>query len=205
MYKTLTHILRGQGKKVISVAWTGIASILLLEGRTVHNVFQIPLDLTPDSTSSIALHTDKAKQLESCNVFIWDEAPMATDDAVNAIDKLLKKIMKNDLPFGGKVFVMGGDFRQTAVVIPKANIQKICEKSIKRRVREQFETIKLKINMRTGSNEIEFAKWLLKIGDNTEKNYPELGEDLIKLPNECIIQGKKSTYYFINKRKLKII
>ncbi len=115
---------------------------------------------------------------------------MATDDAVNAIDKLLREIMKNNLPFGGKTFVMGGDFRQTAVVIPKANVQKICEKSIKRRINNSFETIKLKINMRTGADEKTFADYLLKIGDGKEKTHEQLGEDLVELPSECIVKGK---------------
>jgi len=61
LFNALTYALRGQNKKVLSVAWTGIASILLIDGRTVHNAFQIPLDLNEDSRSSMPYQSTKAK------------------------------------------------------------------------------------------------------------------------------------------------
>ena len=73
IYNTITHILRGEAKKVLSVAWTGIASTLLIDGRTVHNAFQIPLDLHEDSRSSMPTQSSKAKYLREVDVIIWDE------------------------------------------------------------------------------------------------------------------------------------
>jgi hypothetical protein len=37
---------------------------------------------------------------------------MAPSYALNAVDKLFKDLMSNELPFGGKVMLLGGDFRQ---------------------------------------------------------------------------------------------
>ena len=73
IYNALTHILRGGTKKVLSVAWTGIASTLLIDGRTVHNAFQIPLDLHEDSRSSMPIQSAKARFLREVDVIIWDE------------------------------------------------------------------------------------------------------------------------------------
>jgi hypothetical protein len=73
IYNTITHILRGEAKKVLSVAWTGIASTLLIDGRTVHNAFQIPLDLHEDSRSNMPTQSSKAKYLREVDVIIWDE------------------------------------------------------------------------------------------------------------------------------------
>lgn len=56
-----------------TVAWTGIASILLIDGRTVHNAFQIPLNLNEDSRSGIPCQSLKAKFLKDIDVIIWDE------------------------------------------------------------------------------------------------------------------------------------
>ena len=39
--------------------------------------------------------------------------------------------------------------------------------------------------MRADPNQIEFAKWLLKVGDG----HKDLGEDLIQIPNQCIVKG----------------
>jgi hypothetical protein len=100
-------MIRGLNKKVISVAWTGIAATLLIKGRTVHNIFQLPLDLHITSTSTMNLNSKKAQTLKEADIIIWDEAPMAPLHALNTINRLLQKIMKNSLPFGGKVIFLG--------------------------------------------------------------------------------------------------
>ena len=103
----MTRMLRSKKKKVLSVAWTGIAATLLIEGRTVHSTFQLPLELNETSTSNMTLNSKKAKILREADLIVWDEAPMAPIMALNTIDRLLRKIMNNDLPFGGKVIVLG--------------------------------------------------------------------------------------------------
>lgn len=56
---------------------------------------------------------------------IWDEAPMINKWAFEAFDRTLKDINSSvdpdssTKPFGGKVVVLGGDFRQILPVIPK--------------------------------------------------------------------------------------
>jgi hypothetical protein len=110
--------------KVISCSWTGIAATLLIEGRTVHQTFSIPLDLKEDSIAQLKLGEPKAELVRNANLIIWDEAPMAPNLAFNAIDRFLKKQMENNLPFGGKNFFLGGDFRQTAPVVNHGKLHK---------------------------------------------------------------------------------
>lgn len=114
---------------------------------------------------------------------------MAPLYALKAVDRILKKIMKNEIPFGGKTIVLGGDFRQVTPVIPKASKAKIIENSIKNTIKTSFKLLQLTVNMRADKDEIEFADWLLKIGNGQETNYNEIAEDLIKIPNECIVQN----------------
>ena len=45
-------------------------------------------------------------------MFILDEAPMAPRYALEIMDRTLKDLMCNDLLFGGKIVILGGDFRQ---------------------------------------------------------------------------------------------
>jgi hypothetical protein len=148
----MTRMVRSKKKKVVSVAWTGIAATLLIEGRTVHSTFQLPLDLNETSTSNMTLNSKKAVVLREADLIIWDEAPMAPIQAVNTIDRLLRKIMNNKFPFGGKVFViLGGDFRQVTPVVSHGNRNKIIEASIKSgEIWSEFLLLKLYINMRTG-------------------------------------------------------
>jgi len=176
---------------VISVAWTGIASILLIEGRTVHNAFQAPLTLNEQSRSSLSINSKKAEELRNADIFIWDEAAFAPLYALKAVDYLLKDIMQNNLLFGGKTFVMGGDFKQTPPVVHKGSKIKIVEASIKQFVKQYFKILKLKTNMRADPNAIEFADWLLKIGNGKEPTYKQFGDDTIKLPEKIISKTKE--------------
>lgn len=45
LYKALIYYFLSRKKKVLSMAWTGIASILLPKGMTSHKTFKLPLDL----------------------------------------------------------------------------------------------------------------------------------------------------------------
>ncbi len=57
--------------------------------------------------------------LKLAAIIIWDEAPMMSRYAMEALDRTLRKLMHNDLSFGGKIIVFGGDFRQVLPVIPQ--------------------------------------------------------------------------------------
>jgi hypothetical protein len=53
VWTTFLSYLRGQGKIVLVVASSGIASLLLMGGRTAHSRFKIPIDLHDESTCNI--------------------------------------------------------------------------------------------------------------------------------------------------------
>ncbi len=56
------------------------------------------------------LSSRKANRLKSIDLIVWDEAANSSLLALKIVDKLLKKIMDNDLLFGGKILVLGGIF-----------------------------------------------------------------------------------------------
>ena len=56
--KTLIHYFITK-KKNLSMAWTGIASTLLLKGMTSHRRFRLPLDLNNIETAFLKLDSDK--------------------------------------------------------------------------------------------------------------------------------------------------
>jgi len=111
IWKTLSSTIRSNGGIVVTVASSGIASLLLLRGRTTHSKFAIPALATQNSTCNIHRGSDLAELLKINQLIIWDEAPMCHKFSFKGLDKSLKDIMHNDRPFGGKVIVFGGDFR----------------------------------------------------------------------------------------------
>ncbi|GJT67770.1 DNA helicase [Tanacetum coccineum] len=146
---TLINTLRSQGKIVLPVASSGIASLLLPAGRTAHSRFKLPLDLTEESLCNIKKNTHVASLLAETNLIIWDESPMNDKKYFETLDRTLKDIL--DVPhklFGGKTIVLGGDFRQTLPVkkgASKLEIPGLTEHQKRRAA--------------------EFASWLLEIGD----------------------------------------
>ncbi|GMF37966.1 unnamed protein product [Phytophthora fragariaefolia] len=103
----LRHILakvRLAGKIAIAVASSGIASLLLMGGRTAHSTFKIPLKLTNNSTCAIYKQSHLKGLIQRASLIIWDEAPMTHRHAFKAVDRTLRDIMDNiHEPFGGKI------------------------------------------------------------------------------------------------------
>ena len=47
----------------------------------------------------------RADYLREAAFVVWDELPMANVAIVEAVDRLMQRLMQNDYPFGGKVFI----------------------------------------------------------------------------------------------------
>ncbi|CAN6902752.1 unnamed protein product, partial [Brassica oleracea] len=115
-----------------------------------------------------------ADLLIQAKLIIWDEAPMTHKYAFEALDRSLRDIMsKTDKdahlkPFGGKTILLGGDFRQTLPIISQGTRQDCVAASINRSYLWEFvQMFVLSQNMRINKTEVEFAKWILSVGDGT--------------------------------------
>ncbi|GAU29925.1 hypothetical protein TSUD_148340 [Trifolium subterraneum] len=173
---------------VLAVASSGIASLLIPGGRTTHSRFNIPFNVNECSTCEIGTIDDLAHLIRRAKLIIWDEAPI--------IRRTLKDIMQvRDFPFGGKVVVLGGDFRQILPVIPKGTRYDIVHATINSSPLWRFcEVLTLTTNMRLlaghTSTDLEhrrkFSKWILGIGDGS---IGEMEDECIKvhIPGDLLI------------------
>ena len=104
---------------------------MLPGGRTAHSRFKIPIQLTEESVCSFNLQSVTAELLLKTEMIIWDEAPMTDEKAFEAFDRLLRDLMNQvdpqleNKPFGGKMVIFGGDFRQVLPVVIKGSIVNI--------------------------------------------------------------------------------
>ncbi|CAF4970287.1 unnamed protein product, partial [Rotaria sp. Silwood1] len=108
LYRALIQKVDLIDKKTLIVTWTGIAATLLPGGVTCHSAFSLLLDLSTD------------------------EAPMAPGTALEIVDLIFQDLMGVQMPFGGKVVVLGGDFRQVLPVIRKGSRCAIIASTIKK-------------------------------------------------------------------------
>ncbi|KAF7844330.1 uncharacterized protein G2W53_001235 [Senna tora] len=180
IWKTLTSAIRSKGEIVLAVASSGIASQLIPGGRTAHSRFAIPLNIDGNSTCHIVQGSDLAELMVHTKLIIWDETPKAHRHCFEALDRTLRDIMHSQNaalakhPFGGKVVVLGSDFRQILPVIPRAGREDIVLASLNSSyLWSSCKVLSLTKNMKLSQgNSVEeissisrFAEWILKVGE----------------------------------------
>ncbi|VDO95782.1 unnamed protein product [Heligmosomoides polygyrus] len=165
VYTTVYHLATARRKRILNVAWTGIAANLLPNGRTVTSAFHLLVD-DRSSSSGIKRQSKEAKTLREVDAIIWDEAPMAPKQALEAANSLLQDITQKNEPFGGEIMPHGGDFRQVLPVVEKGSCRDFVEVYLKMSVLWPiFKTHKLTTNRRLNENDYCHREWLLKIGN----------------------------------------
>ena len=122
-----------------------------------------------------------ARLIQEASLIIWDEAPMVSRHAFEAVDRTFRDILKNtehcsgDRVFGGKLFVLGGDFRQILPVVPRGGREQTVEASLpKSTIWEHCQVLHLTRNMRVTAQDIsnhtrhelrDFAEWIKLVGE----------------------------------------
>ena len=89
---------------------------------------------------------------------------MVTIHAISAIDLMLQDIINCTVPFGEKLLLFGGDFRQILPVVPRANASGILESCINRHACwSLFKMLNLSQNIRADPEELIFKDWQIDI------------------------------------------
>lgn len=161
---------------MLNVASSGIESILLQGGRMAHSRFGIPLNPHETSTCMMEKGYELANLVNESSLIIWDEAPMMHKHCFESLDRSLMDIIgnKDDKPFGGKIIVFGGDFRQVLLVIPGAGrAEVVCYALNSSYLWEHCKVLKLTKNMLLLSENLSeeeatdlkiFSDWILDVG-----------------------------------------
>jgi hypothetical protein len=111
----LAAVLRSHGRTVVSVAASALAAMLLTEGTTAHSRLHIPI---PSNDYTMCnLTQDDRSVIKSAAVIIWDECSMVHQHVADTVERSLRDVMGVSQPFGGKVIVFMGDFKQLLPVV----------------------------------------------------------------------------------------
>lgn len=195
---------RANNKSAIAVASSGIAATLLDGGITAHSKFRIPIAIHEDSICNFSLQSPEAIAIKQAEIIIWDEAPMAHKHCFEAVDRFLRDLMRTvnpllaNIPFGGKCFVIGGDFRQTLPVVLRGTRADIIHATIKSsHLWNHIQIFNLSENMRLGNQEsIQYRNFLMNVGNGTEPS-ESINEipDYITVPQNLFIPLNKQTLF----------
>ena len=147
------------------------------------------------SPCRIERYSAEAELLLQAKLIIWDEAIMTNKLAFQAVELCLRDITTfGHVPFGGKLFIFGGDFRQTLPIVPRASQDQIVAACINRaNFWPRVKCLKLTINMRVQNIEAQglnssasqlFSQFLLDIGEGKIVEEVVDQKKVIRLPQE---------------------
>jgi hypothetical protein len=160
--------MRSDGMIVLCVASSGIASLLLPGGRTVHLRCKVPIPIHESSFCNIPKTSQLADLIRQADLVIWDEAPMQHRHIMEAVDRTFRDLRDSDKPFGGLTVVFGGDFQQILPVILKGSRAQVVGACIQRSILwRHIKVLYLHQNMRLNTQvqeEANFARWQLEVG-----------------------------------------
>ena len=183
------------GSIALAMCTTAKAARYLHLGRTFHSRMKAPLHPTEDSTLNIPIQSKLSKLVKKARVLLIDEATMLHRFQLEALDRTLRYLMNEPTkPFGGKIIILAGDFKQCLPVIPDANQAQIMQACVnKSDLWMSFKVCSLNENMRikAGGDPVleNFDKWLLSIGDGTANNE----DGRIIIPEEMLTLIKANT------------
>ncbi|CAO3645166.1 unnamed protein product [Mucor hiemalis] len=212
LFNSLLFRVRREGHIALSVASSGTAALLMDGGRTSHSMFKIPLEVESNTMCRIKPNSVTALLLKQTKLILWDESSMTSRNIFEAVDRTFRDIMRHenadfaDIPFGGRLIVFGGDFRQILPVVRKGSRSDIIGQCINSSfLWSNVKVLKLRINMRVKqalsfntelAAELQaFADKLLDIGGgklqtlDVPSTFGSSCTDLIEIPPHMVIPG----------------
>jgi len=211
LWNTIINYLRAQRKIVLTVASSGVASLLLPNGRTAHSRFRIPIDVDELSICDIKRGSKLADLIATTDLIIWDEALMTNRQCFESLDRSVRDILSEkqenlqNIPFGGKVVVLGGDPKQILPVIENGTKAQIISASIFRSylwrhtkkiyLHENMRLKKIAINTYEYKELNDFNNWILSIGNGNAQNNSVSNEDddpdyhIVEIPDDLLVKS----------------
>ena len=117
--------------------------------------------------------------------------------ALDCVDRLLRDLCQRDLPFGGKIMLLGGDFRQILPVMTETSAPEVVANTILNHYTMRngifakyslSENMRLKRDLRDSGNHRE---WLLQVGEGEVQAALQLHPLAIPLPRHlCMPAGQ---------------
>jgi hypothetical protein len=132
LYRCLIATVHLEGLIAVATAMSGIAASIMPGGRTAHLVFKIPIKISDGSICMFLKQSDTIALLYKVALIIWYEVAMTKRQSIETLDRSLQDIMGCELPFGGKVMMFGGNFRQVLPVVQRSTRTQIMDATLLR-------------------------------------------------------------------------
>jgi hypothetical protein len=132
LYMCLIATIHSKGLIAVAIATSGIAASIMPGGHTTHSVFKTPIKISDGSICKFSKQNYTVDLLRRAALIMWDKLAMTKKQFVEMLDISLQDIMGCEVPFGGKVMVFGGNFRQVMPVVPRGTRAQITDATLLR-------------------------------------------------------------------------
>jgi hypothetical protein len=208
LFTILAYFIRMNGGICLCMASTGNAAENMEGGKTAHSRFRLPIPVLEDSVCGIKLQTSEATVIREAKLLLWDEIFNINKLCIEIVERFLRDLMGNNLPYGGKTILFGGDPMQIPSVVRKGGRAEVVAASFKSSpLYSNIIKVKLTENMRVQEDNVQFCKWLMDIG-NGVKLSPETDDaNSVPIPDHMLVSSIHSlideTFPNINKMPAK--
>ena len=152
---------------------------------------QLPVET---STCNFSPYYATGRLMTMTKLIIIDEMTMQHKFVYECVDRSLRNVTGIDTQFGGITVVFSGDWRQCLPIIKhggRGEVVNACLKSsyIWKSVIVKNLTRNMRVEQKGESD--KFSELLMKIGDGQIMENKEMGDNMIKLPEDLFIESNR--------------
>ena len=186
---TILATLRAQGNIALATATTGQAATLFDRGRTIHSKTKAPIKLDAASLCNFKPNSPTAKLIKRAVLMVMDEYTIGHKHLYETISRSFQNLLENDLPYGGKIMLHSGDWKQILPVVQGGSRADIVEATLKcSKLWDHMQVFQLTENVRIknakSDDAAQYDQYLISVGTGKIQTHSEVGEFMIKIPDE---------------------
>ena len=151
-------------ERTLATASSGIASTLLIEGRSLHSLCKIPLNIKEGSNCYFTRRNATGQLMQKASLVVIDEMSMSHKYVFECLDRSLQDVRKSHKLFGELIVLFGGDWRK--IVLRHDSREQILSATLKNLIWSAVETFILIKNMvveMLDRDAVEFATFFERI------------------------------------------
>ena len=170
------------------MATTGQAATHFDRGRTIHSKTKVPIKLDAHSLCNFKPNSATAKLIKRADLMIFDEYTIGHKHLYETMDRSFRSLLENDEPYGGKVILHSGDWKQILPVIQGGSRAEIVQATLKAShlwVHVQLFPLTENVRIKNSKNDdaVQYDKFLVDIGEGKIETDSKIGNDMIKIPD----------------------
>lgn len=155
--------------RIMTTASTGIAASNMTGATTLHSAFRLPLNQSQNGTPNVRWQELQGQRIREAEILIIDEISMIESRLLDMVDRSCRDLESNpekkQMPFGGKVVMIAGDWKQLLPVLKNKSIREQAMASVRSSpMYQRFREFHLTQNMRMTAGQEVYKRFIEDIG-----------------------------------------